>query len=70
MFATSHGHTEIVQALLTAGADVHAKQKDDWTVLMQAAYKGHTKTLQALLSGGADVHAKNKNAYRTYPCSR
>jgi ankyrin repeat protein len=52
---------EKVQALLTQGADVNAKDKGGFTALMDAAWEGHTDTVQALLAQGADVNAKNKN---------
>ncbi len=36
--ATGNGHTETVQELLEAAADVNAKDRDGWTALMQAAF--------------------------------
>jgi len=54
------GHTEIVQILLAKGADVHAKDKDDWTPLIWAAAKGHGGIVQILLAKGADVHGRDK----------
>ncbi len=36
--ATGNGHTETVQELLGAAADVNAKDRDGWTALMQAAF--------------------------------
>ena len=48
MSAAKCGHTEIVQTLLAAGADIDAKGRFGSTALMFAAENGHTETLQAL----------------------
>jgi hypothetical protein len=59
MDASMGGHTDIVQALLTNGADVNAQMNNGVTALMEAATNGHTVTAQALLKKGADVNAKD-----------
>ena len=45
--AVEKGHTETVQALLTAGAEVNAKEKENFA-LSQAAKYGHTETVHTL----------------------
>lgn len=43
---------------LAAGADIDAKNKDGWTVLMQAVLVGSEKCVRFLLREGADANAK------------
>ena len=59
MYATWNGHTVIVSLLLTAGAEVNAKNAEGWTALMYAAAKGYTDTVRALLSKNAEVATTN-----------
>ncbi|XP_044735383.1 ankyrin repeat domain-containing protein 50 isoform X2 [Chrysoperla carnea] len=53
--AASHGHTEVVQILLTAGADVNHADADGWTALRAAAWGGHVEVVEALLKHGCSV---------------
>jgi ankyrin repeat protein len=59
------GTPETVQALLDAGADVMARDKDGWTPLHRAAYclPCWAGVIQVLFIAGADAKAKNKNGY-------
>jgi ankyrin repeat protein len=41
-------------ALIAAGADVNAKQQDDFTALHEAAQNGDREIVDALLAAGAD----------------
>ena len=59
ILAREKGHTEIVQALIGAGADVNAKNQYGNTALMVASEKGHTEIVQALIEAGADVNVKD-----------
>ena len=54
MQAAAIGNNEIVQILLTAGADIDATDFDG-TVLMQACKKGHLETVKLLIKAGADI---------------
>ena len=45
---------ESALALIAAGADVNAKQQDDFTALHEAAQNGDRKVAEALLAAGAD----------------
>ena len=73
MRAARNGHTAIVQALLTAGADVKAQTLgtriggylggEGETPLMMAARWGHADIVQILLSAGADVHTKSGSGF-------
>ncbi len=53
MMASANGHTEIVKALIAAGADVNAVSKDGYTAFKKASKKGHTEIVNALIAAGA-----------------
>jgi hypothetical protein len=55
------GDVQIVEALLGAGADVHAENDD---ALRWAAERGHRDIVAMLLDAGADVHAAKDFALR------
>ena len=57
--AAGDGHTETVQVLRDAGADVNARNNAGETALMMAATLGHTKAVQALLDADANVNDEN-----------
>jgi ankyrin repeat protein len=49
-----------VQAAIDAGADVNAKDKEGWTVLMNAAlFNEKAEVVSALVKAGSDVDARN-----------
>ncbi|MEE9354090.1 MAG: ankyrin repeat domain-containing protein [Methylococcaceae bacterium] len=58
--AAGSGHTEIVQMLLRAGADVNITGGGS-TALMWAAQKGHAEVVRMLLEAGANVNRKDKD---------
>ena len=60
--ADGHHDIKTVQALLAAGADVHAQ--NDLALRWSAAWNGHTETVKVLLAAGADVHAEDDQALR------
>src|SRR5262245_19480110 len=59
--ASSHGHNEIVQILLSHGIDLKAVTERQWTLLMIEAAHGNLGIVQTLLSIGADVNVKDPN---------
>ena len=56
--AASRGHLEIVQALIDAGAAVHARSGEGWMALHTAAGSSHLDVIEVLLEGGADGAAE------------
>ena len=61
LFAAAHGHREIVQALIDAGADVNHQDEFGHTVLYWAAESGYLETVQTLIDAGADVNLRTKD---------
>ena len=59
LFAATHGHREIVQALIDTGADVNHQNQFEDTALIWAAHKGHLEIVQTLIDAGADVNHQN-----------
>jgi ankyrin repeat protein len=53
--AALKGEYSKIKGLVARGAQVNAKDQDDWTPLMFAASKGHVETVKALLQNGAKV---------------
>ena len=60
MEAAVEGYTDTALTLLEKGADVNARDNEEWTPLFWAAFSRRTDTVRALLEKGADVNAKNK----------
>jgi serine/threonine-protein phosphatase 6 regulatory ankyrin repeat subunit B len=57
--AASEGHSKIVEALIAAGANVVATDKDGTSALMAASARGHVDAAKALLEAGAKVNEQN-----------
>lgn len=62
MLAASRGSVAVVEALLAAGADVHAVDARGWSALTMAVYnaeldRGFPDVVQALIDAGADIEA-------------
>lgn len=57
--AAKRGDTTTVQAFLNAGADVNARDKAGWTVLIWAAEHGYIDIVKMLLDSGANVDLRN-----------
>lgn len=57
--AVAGGHDDVVEILISAGADVNATQRHGWTPLHGAAQNGSLVTVERLLAAGADRAARN-----------
>jgi ankyrin repeat protein len=53
--------TDVLTALLEAGASVNVTSRNGWTALMVAAAYGNSKNIQFLLDKGADLRLRNKD---------
>lgn len=57
--ASVFGHTEIVNSLISAGADLNARNNEGATALLCASLFCHTEIVEALLAANADKELKN-----------
>ena len=55
------GHTDMVEMLLNAGADVNQRNRDQGTALHSAAFVGRAKEVAVLLRAGADADSLDAN---------
>lgn len=71
LLACMHGHYQVVQVLLSLGADVSKRDDEHCTALMLAAARGHTLVMKILLDNHASVNDtdKMKNTALHYACS-
>ena len=60
-FASQGCHSEVVQILLSEGADPNIQEEDGWTALMIADQNGHSEVVQILLNGGADPNFQKED---------
>jgi ankyrin repeat protein len=63
--AIANRRTEIVRLLLDHGADVNARQADDFTPLHEAAQNGMLDVTQWLLDRGADINPRLSSSGKT-----
>lgn len=61
--AAEGGYREMVEFLLTQGAEINARDKDGDTPLHVAAFEGHLEVVELLIAQGADVNARDKFGY-------
>ena len=58
-FASSYGHTAVVDLLIKAGAGVHAVNNGGQTALHCASQKGHTAVVDLLIKAGAGLNEED-----------
>ncbi|EAX87669.1 sex-determining protein, putative [Trichomonas vaginalis G3] len=59
--ASQKGHLEVVEYLISIGANKEAKNKDGYTPLICASENGRLEVVKYLISAGADKEAKNND---------
>jgi Domain of unknown function (DUF6438) len=59
--AVQAGDTEVVGALLAAGANAKAADEDQVTLVMRAAASGNAETVRLLLAAGGDPTARDRS---------
>jgi len=67
-FAADYGQAEVVEYLISKGADVNASDKYEITPLLTAIFEGHEKCVSLLLANGADK-TKKHNGQSYYECA-
>jgi ankyrin repeat protein len=55
------GNVDCVRALIAAGANLEAKDRDGMTALIESAILGNADCVKALIAAGADVNAKDRH---------
>ncbi|OEJ15271.1 hypothetical protein BFL38_13275 [Brachyspira hampsonii] len=64
--ASKNNDLETLKSLIEKGADVNAKDNDNWTALMLASDNGHLEVVKYLLDKGADVNAADNNGWTPF----
>lgn len=60
--AASHGHRDdIVEVLLSYGADVHARSDGGWQAIHNSSERGSEQTVRLLVQAGSDINSKLLN---------
>lgn len=67
--AADYGQREVVEFLLSKGAEVNGRDKHGMTPIMAAIFEGHTETVKALLEGGADKTVKAPSGESLMECA-
>ena len=63
IFASQGCHSEVVQILLSKGADPNIQREDGWTALMSASANGLSEMVHILLKGGADPNIQEEDGW-------
>lgn len=61
--ASELGDFEAVHRAIRAGADVNARNENDWTPIMRAVVGGNLRAIDHILRAGADVNARSDRGY-------
>ena len=68
--AAAAAHTDLVDMLLDAGAEVDAKQEGGWTALQSVALHGNVPMATALLARGASPDLAGDDGRTAYGMAR
>lgn len=55
-WACFHGHLDVIQLLISKGANPHDKNSSGWSLLMEASRNGHIDIVEFLVSRGANIN--------------
>ena len=69
LHAIEKGSKFYLESLLSAGANVNARNKHGYTPLMRAAMEGHISFMKPLMDAGANVNAMNDNCETALMCT-
>lgn len=64
--AAYNGHVEIVEYLISKGADLNARSNSGSTPLHGAAFHGHPEAVRTLIEKGAEIDIKNNGGYTPF----
>ena len=56
-WACFHGHLDIIQLLLTKGANIHDKNSSGWSLIMEASRNGLIEIVEFLVNQGANINS-------------
>jgi ankyrin repeat protein len=65
--AAAAGHTEIVELLIRAGANVNLSDRSGFTPIASAAYAGYGDIVRRLIDAGADIQAPASESHSYSP---
>ncbi|KAM8739646.1 myotrophin [Acanthopagrus latus] len=65
-YASDYGQTDVVEFLISKGANVNAVDKHGLTPLMSACYENHISCVKVLLEKGADKDRKGPDGCRLF----
>lgn len=65
-YAADSGHTDLVEFLISKGADVNAADKHNLTPLLTACFENHLSCVKVLLEKGADKERKGPDGLTAY----
>jgi uncharacterized protein len=65
--AAAAGHTEVVELLIQAGANVNLSDRAGFTPIASAAYAGHGEIVRQLVDAGADIQAPASESHSYSP---
>ncbi|KAF4633629.1 hypothetical protein G7Y89_g4494 [Cudoniella acicularis] len=62
-WAAAFGQLDVVEMLLSAGAEVDAQDKDKWTAIRWAAQRGHKEVAELLINHKASLETPNSDEW-------
>ena len=69
-WAAIHNHKDVLEMLISTGANINLQNKDGNTALILSSYQGHTDIVSILIKANADINLKNKDGYTAYDISK